>query len=191
MCIELTGQMSFYDSPDIWCGRTSQEHSAAENPREQTSELSWRKLPAWSNLTLMFLCLPNGKRRESSSATDTVSLGGFTTHSTSVYRRGEEESPWSRTLMGIPLPTSYLSELNVGESPIHPIESHLTDVLETDAEYGKVSAGERDARKSVRRDRRVSADLGRNPRQRHGEMGFRDRGFPHRRNEISLRGGLV
>lgn len=136
MCIELTGQMSFYDSPDIWCGRTSEVPLARQekdSPREQTSESCWRKLPAWSNQPLMFLSLPNGKRRESSSATDTVSLGGFTTRSIG-YRRGEEESPWSRTLTGIPLPTSYLSELNVGESPIHPIESHLTDVLETDAD---------------------------------------------------------
>ena len=137
MCTELTGQMNFYDSPDIWCGRTSEAPLARQekdSPREQTFESCWRKLPAWSNLTLMFLCLPNGRRRESSSATDIRSLGGFTIVNGSGCLNAEEESPWSRTLMGIPLPTSYLNALNVGESPIHPIESHLTDVLETDAD---------------------------------------------------------
>ena len=89
-------------------------------------------MPAWSNLTLMFLCLPSGRRRELSSETDIRSLGGFTMPNTSEFRKDGAESPWSRTLTAIPLPISYLNGYHVGEAPIDPIPTHLREVLEYD-----------------------------------------------------------
>jgi len=134
MYIELTGQMSFAECPDIWYGRTSQELSAAENQRERTSESCWKLLSAWQGTPLTCLCLQkeSGRKPELSSATDTASRGGSTTRSIGAFRKGEDESLWSWILTAIPLPISYLNGYHVGEAPIDPIPTHLREVLEYD-----------------------------------------------------------
>lgn len=134
MCIELTGQMSFVECPDLWYGRTSQELSAAENQRERTSESSWKLLSASQGIPLLCLSLQkeSGRKPESSSATDTVSHGDSTTHASGAFRKEEGESLWSWILTAIPLPISFLSDYHVGEAPIDPIPTHLREVLEYD-----------------------------------------------------------
>ena len=134
MCIELRGQMSFYDYPAIAFGKTSQERSAAT--AERTFDACWRSLQGSQNRPLLFLSLhgASGAKPESSRETDGRSPGGSTTRSIGAFRRGEEESPLFATSTGITRLQSFLAEVETDEAPAIPIPTHLADVLDPNAE---------------------------------------------------------
>ena len=134
MCIELRGQMSFYDCPAIAFGKTSQERSAATE--ERISDACWRSLQGSQSRPLLFLSLhgASGAKPESSRETDGRSPGGSTTRSIGVFRRGEEESPLFATSTGITRLQSFLAEVETDEAPAIPIPTYLAYVLDPNAE---------------------------------------------------------
>ena len=127
---ETVEQLSMLDQ-DTWSGKTSPEHSAPT--KEKTSELSWKKWQGSSMKESLFLDLRkvSGEQQESSSVTDTQSHGESSMHSIGAYRSGEEGFVSLLTSMDTQHLKSYLARINTTEAPSEVIESHLSDILET------------------------------------------------------------
>lgn len=127
MTEQLEGQMSIFDL-DIWCGRTYQAHSPQTT--EKTSESSLKrpqksaiKMPLFLDLTA------SGATPDASWETDGVSLGAFMMHSTTAYRREDEEYVCFATLTDTQRQTFYLT-LNCGEKPRTENKTRLSEILE-------------------------------------------------------------
>ena len=125
----MEGQLTF--DQDIWCGKMSQELSPPT--KEKTAELCWKKWQGSSMKESLFLDLrkSSGGQQESSSVTDTQSHGESSMHSIGEYRSGEEEFVSLLTSMDTQHLKSYLARINTTEAPSEVIESHLSDILET------------------------------------------------------------
>jgi len=96
-------QLALYDL-ELWCGRTSQEPFPAENQRERTSALSWRKFAELSAIPFQSLDLTPGSGNL---------LGEF---------YWELISPWRGAS----------SMLNTGASPKDAVVSSLSQILEAE-----------------------------------------------------------
>ena len=107
-------QVGMFDQ-DIWFGKTSQEHSAAETPKERTSKLSSRKSSVSQVRMLpMCLCLSGGASGASADAStmkwaDGALLGEYTMHSFGESPKEENASLLSQILEDSPLPKYSLS----------------------------------------------------------------------------------
>lgn len=117
--------------PDSWFGRTSL--TLCPSTTEKTSEPYWKKLQGSQTQPLLFLDLrtrDDGQVRESSSGTVFRWPGGFTTAVGGASRRdggGSASSPTSTDTR----PPRYCSIVNWGEKPMVPVETKLSDILET------------------------------------------------------------
>ena len=127
MTEQLEGQMSIFDL-DIWCGKTYQAHSPQTT--EKTSESSLKrpqksaiKMPLFLDLTA------SGATPDASWETDGVSLGAFMMHSTTAYRKEDEEYVCFATSTDTQRHTFYLT-LNCGEKPRIENKTRLSDILE-------------------------------------------------------------
>ena len=105
---QLEGQMSLFDQ-DIWCGRTSQEHS--HQTEEKISEPYSKKRQESKIKMPLFLDLrkENGHLPDVSWEMDGQSLGEYTTHSFGEYPNEERESLLSQILEERPHPKYSLS----------------------------------------------------------------------------------
>lgn len=138
----VEGQMSLMDlDPDTWFGKTSQAVSVQENPKERTSKSSSRKSSKSSKqMPMMCLCLKtvDGQKPESSMEWVTMDNpfpwhGEFTMHSTGAFLNAESGLLSLPTSTDSPLGKFYLT-LNIGEKPRVPNPTHLSEILESDAD---------------------------------------------------------
>lgn len=138
----VEGQMSIEDlDPDIWSGKTCQEHCHPANQKERTSKSSSRRSSKSSKqMPLMCLCLKteSGQKPDSSMEWVTMDnpfpwLGDFTMHSSGAFLNAENG------LLSLPIstdsvPEKYCLTLNIGEKPRVPNPTHLSDILEENAD---------------------------------------------------------
>lgn len=140
----VDGQMSIMDlDPDIWSGKTCRDHSQVQekDTQEKTSKPSSRKSSRLSKqMPLMCLCLKteNGHTAESSMEWVTMEnpfpwLGNFTMLSSGEFRKDAGELVLSQTSTET-LPERYCLTLNIGEKPRVPNPTHLSEILEEDAD---------------------------------------------------------
>ena len=108
MTNETVEQLSMCD-PDLWCGKTSPEHSAPQ--KAKTSDVSSKRPRGSSKKMPLFLDLrtENGRPPDVSWATDGASLGVYSTHSFGESPSVAAESRLSQILEGTPHPKYYLS----------------------------------------------------------------------------------
>ena len=133
---QLKGQMSIFDllSPDSWYGKTSQEPSAAELPKEPTSKQSSKKSSKSSSRTVpIFLYLKRG------GTTQEASTEWVTTDFPSAFRGGH-------------------TMLNFGESPNVVVESRLSQILE-EHPHPKYSLSARACQGILRRSEKRGKEL--------------------------------
>ena len=138
----VEGQMSIEDlDPDTWFSKTSQEPCHPANPKVQTSKSSSRKSSKSSKqMPMMCLCLKtaNGPKPESSTAWETMDnpfpwLGNFTTVNGGAFLNVESGLLSLQTSMDSPLAKFYLT-LNIGEKPRVSNPTHLSEILELNAD---------------------------------------------------------
>lgn len=126
----MAEQVSMF-SPDSWSGKTSLGLSVPMEVR--TSGQSWKKLAGSQTQPLLFLDLrtkDDGQARESSSGTVFRWPGGSMTHVGGESRRDGEGSASLPTSTDTQ-PPRYCSIVNWGEKPMVPVETKLSDILET------------------------------------------------------------
>ena len=138
----VEGQMSIEDlDPDIWSGKTCLERCHPANQKERTSKSSSRRSSKSSKqMPLMCLCLKteSGQKPDSSMEWVTMDspfpwLGDFTMHSSGAFLNAENG------LLSLPTSTDsvlekYCLTLNIGEKPRVPNPTHLSDILEENAD---------------------------------------------------------
>ena len=138
----VEGQMSIEDlDPDIWSGRTCLERCHPASRKEQTSKSpSRRSSKSSKQMPLMCLCLKteSGQKPDSSMEWVTMDnpfpwLGDFTMHSSGAFLNAENG------LLSLPtstdsVPEKYCLTLNLGEKPRVPNPTHLSDILEENAD---------------------------------------------------------
>ena len=138
----VEGQMSIEDlDPDTWFGRTSQEPCHPASQKERTSKSSSRKSSKSSKqMPLMCLCLKtvDGPKPDFFTAWETMDnpfpwLGEFTMPSSGECLNAESDLLWLETSMDLPLAKFYLT-LNIGEKPRVPNPTHLSEILEPNAD---------------------------------------------------------
>ena len=138
----VEGQMSIEDlDPDTWFGKMCQEVSAPANQKVRTSKSSSRKSSKSSKqIPLMCLCLKmvDGQKPESSTEWETMDnpfpwLGVFTMPNGGECLNAESGLLWLGTSTDSPLAKFYLT-LNIGEKPRVPNPTHLSDILEPNAD---------------------------------------------------------
>lgn len=138
----VEGQMSIEDlDPDIWSGRTCQEHCRPASQKERTSKSpSRRSSKSSKQMPLMCLCLKteSGQKPDSSMEWVTMDspfpwLGDFTMHSSGAFLNAENGLLSLPTSMDS-LPEKYCLTLNIGEKPRVPNPTHLSDILEENAD---------------------------------------------------------
>ena len=138
----VEGQMSIEDlDPDTWFGRTSQVRSVPASPKERTSKSSSRKSSKSSKqMPLMCLCLKtvDGPKPDFFTAWETMDnpfpwLGEFTMPSSGECLNAESGLLWLGTSTDSPLAKFYLT-LNIGEKPRVPNPTHLSEILEPNAD---------------------------------------------------------
>ena len=138
----VEGQMSLEDlDPDTWFGKMSQARSVPASQKEQTSKSSSRKSSKSSKQTLlMCLCLKtaDGPMPESSTEWETMDnpfpwLGEFTMHNSTAFHNAEKGLLCLPTSTDSPLAKFYLT-LNIGEKPRVPNPTHLSEILEPNAD---------------------------------------------------------
>lgn len=136
------GQMSLMDlDPDTWSSKTSLEPCPQESPKERTSKSSSRKSSKSSKqMPMMCLCLKTVDGQKLESSTEWVTMdnpfpwhGEFTMHSTGAFLNAESGLLSLPTLTDSPLGKFCLT-LNIGEKPRIPNPTHLSEILETDAD---------------------------------------------------------
>ena len=105
---EVEGQVSMFDQ-DIWCGKTSPEHSV--QTKEKTSASSSKKPQKSQTKMPLFLCLKaeNGQRADASWETGGAFLGEFSMHSFGESPNEDVESHLSQILEENPHPKYCLS----------------------------------------------------------------------------------
>lgn len=123
----IPGQLSIFDL-GIWSTKMSPEPSL--QTKEKTSEPCWKKWQGLAKSPSLFLDLTrvSGVHQDSSSETIGASHGEYSMHSFGESHREDEESASLPTLTAIRQQTSSLI-CNL-ESPLTPIDSHLSDILE-------------------------------------------------------------
>ena len=138
----VEGQMSIEDlDPDIWSGRTCLERCHPASRKEQTSKSpSRRSSKSSKQMPLMCLCLKteSGQKPDSSMEWVTMDnpfpwLGDFTMHSSGAFLNAENG------LLSLPtstdsVPEKYCLTLDLGEKPRVPNPTHLSDILEENAD---------------------------------------------------------
>ena len=138
----VEGQMSIEDlDPDTWFGRTSQVRSVPASQKERTSKSSSRKSSKSSKqMPLMCLCLKtvDGPKPDFFTAWETMDnplpwLGVFTMPSSGECLNAESGLLWLGTSTDSPLAKFYLT-LNIGEKPRVPNPTHLSEILEPNAD---------------------------------------------------------
>ena len=138
----VEGQMSIEDlDPDTWFGRTSQVRSVPASQKERTSKSSSRKSSKSSKqMPLMCLCLKtvDGPKPDFFTAWETMDnpfpwLGVFTMPSSGECLNAESGLLSLGTSTDSPLAKFYLT-LNIGEKPRVPNPTHLSDILEPNAD---------------------------------------------------------
>ena len=138
----VEGQMSIEDlDPDTWFGRTSQVRSVPASQKERTSKSSSRKSSKSSKqMPLMCLCLKtvDGPKPDFFTAWETMDnpfpwLGAFTMPSSGECLNAESGLLSLGTSTDSPLAKFYLT-LNIGEKPRVPNPTHLSDILEPNAD---------------------------------------------------------
>lgn len=138
----VEGQMSLTDlDPDTWSLKTSPEPCLQESQKVRTSKSSSRKSSKSSKAdALMCLCLKteSGQKPESSMEWETMGnpfpwLGDYTTHSITAFHNAES-GLLSLGTSTDSLPGKYCLTLNIGEKPRIPNPTHLSDILETEAD---------------------------------------------------------
>ena len=139
---KVEGQMSLTDlDPDIWSGKTFQAASVPASQKEPTSKSSSRKSSKSSKQTpLMCLCLKteDGQKPESSMEWVTMDnpfpwLTKFTMLNTGGFLNAEKGWLCLPTSMDSLPENSYLT-LNIGEKPRVPNPTHLSEILEENAD---------------------------------------------------------
>lgn len=139
----VDGQMSLTDlDPDSWFGKTSLAACQVQEKetQEKTSKRSSQKSQgSQSQNAPMCLCLKveNGHTPESSMEWVTMDnpfpwLGNYTTLSGGAYHKDAGELVLSQTSTDS-LPERYCLTLNIGEKPRVPNPTHLSEILEEDA----------------------------------------------------------
>ena len=138
----VEGQMSIEDlDPDTWFGRTSQVRSVPASQKERTSKSSSRKSSRSSKqMPLMCLCLKtvDGPKPDFFTAWETMDnpfpwLGVFTMPNGGECLNAESGLLWLGTSTDSPLAKFYLT-LNIGEKPRVPNPTHLSEILEPNAD---------------------------------------------------------
>ena len=138
----VEGQMSIEDlDPDTWFSKTSQEPCHPASPRERTSKSSSRKSSKSSKpMPMMCLYLKTADGPKSESSTEWVTmdnpfpwLGGCTMRSTGAFLNAEKGWLSLPTSTDSPLGKFCLT-LNIGEKPRIPNPTHLSEILESDAD---------------------------------------------------------
>lgn len=138
----VDGQMSLMDlDPDTWFGKTSMERCPQESPKERTSKSSSRKSSKSSKqMPMMCLYLKTADGPKSESSTEWVTmdnpfpwLGGYTMHSTGEFLNAEKGWLCLPTSTDSPL-VGFCLTLNIGEKPRVPNPTHLSEILEPDAD---------------------------------------------------------
>ena len=138
----VEGQMSIEDlDPDTWFLKTSQEPCHPASQKERTSKSSSRKSSRLSKqMPLMCLCLKtvDGPKPDFFTAWETMGnpfpwLGEFTMPSSGAFLNAESDLLWLGTSTDSPLAKFYLT-LNIGEKPRVPNPTHLSEILEPNAD---------------------------------------------------------
>ena len=138
----VEGQMSIEDlDPDTWFGKMCREVSVPASPKVRTSKSSSRKSSKSSKqMPLMCLCLKteSGQKPESSMEWETMDnpfpwLGVCTMRSITAFHNAES-GLLSLGTSTDSLPGKYCLTLNIGEKPRIPNPTHLSDILETEAD---------------------------------------------------------
>ncbi len=134
MQIEETGeQMSIFDL-DICSGKMSLEPSVPT--KEKTSELCWKKWQGLQKKESQFLDLrkASGTTVESFWEIPIASHGESSMLNIGECLKGDEGFVLSQILMGIQQPKSFLTKINNTEAPTEQIPTHLSEILETNAD---------------------------------------------------------
>lgn len=138
----VEGQMSLMDlDPDTWFGKMSLEHCPQESPKERTSKSSSRKSSKSSKqmpMMCLYLKTVDGQKPESSTEWVTMDnpfpwLGGCTMPNIGESLNAEKGWLCLPTSTDSPLGKFYLT-LNIGEKPRVPNPTHLSEILESDAD---------------------------------------------------------
>ena len=138
----VEGQMSLMDlGPDIWSLKTSRESCPLESPKEQTSKSSSRKSSKSSKqMPIMCLCLKTVDGQKQEFSTEWVTMDNpFPWLIKSTMPNTGEFLNAESGLLSLPISTDsplgkfYLT-LNIGEKPRIPNPTHLSEILEENAD---------------------------------------------------------
>lgn len=126
-------QICLFDQ-DTWCGKTCREHSVPT--KEKTSESSWKKWQGSAKKESLFLDLrrESGKQQESSLETTGASHGEYLMHNIVESLNGDEGFVSLLISTDTQLRKSCLAKYNTTEAPSEEIVTHLSDILETNAD---------------------------------------------------------
>ena len=128
---QCEGQMTIFDFlPQQPFGKTSQEHSVLEVPKEEISDVFSRSWQESKNLKFQYLCLTaeSGCPRDVSEVVNGLSHGEPTTANFGEFHSVEEGFAF---LSDSTTPMQTKSSFNCSEKPTIPNPSKLSDVLET------------------------------------------------------------